>query len=133
MSWPLVNSTPIVGIRIANTLLDVKHPAKGELEAVLDTGYEGFLLVPPGLFERLLFHELRPVRRVLLLADGRTKEMTGAYGTVAYPAIDHNADGLIETGEGIEEILIGVEGLGGLLLGLDTCRRVTWIGRCEPR
>ncbi len=130
MSWDFLDLTPVLGIRVANPLLEVMYPQKGELEATLDTGYEGFLLVPYVLFERLRLGELKPVRRVLLTADHRGIETVGAYGTVVCPAVNHSIDGLIETNAEMEEVLVGMKGIDGLLAAVNTCKKLTWVTKC---
>jgi predicted aspartyl protease len=130
MSWGFLNLTPVLGIKVVNTLLGVIYPEKGDLEATLDTGYEGFLLIPYALFERLKFNELKPIKRVLLTADHRRIETIGAYGTIIYSTVNHSNDGLIETNPTIEEILVGIKGINGLLTAINTCRKLTWITKC---
>lgn len=130
MSWSFLNLTPILGIKIANTLLGFEYPQKGELEATVDTGYEGFLLIPSTIFERLKFNELKLVKRVLVTADRRTIETVGAFGTVKYPTVNYASDGLIETNPSTEEILLGMKGISGLLVAMNTCRKLTWTIKC---
>jgi len=130
MSWGFLNLTPVLGIKVVNPLLEVAYPEKGDLEATLDTGYEGFLLIPCKLFERLKFSELKPIKRVLLTADHRKIETVGAYGTIIYPAVNHSNDGLIETNPSIEETLVGMRGVNGLLTAINTCKKLTWTTKC---
>ena len=92
-----------------------------EVLAVLDTGYTGFVLVPGDVFEALDLGQLEPVRGVGRTADGREIELMGNYAVVEVPDIGLRAEGLVETAPDVEEILLGTEWLGNVILVVEVC------------
>ena len=121
MSWPLLNSTPTVSLRIHNYALQSIYPPEGETQAVVDTGYEGFLLIPERIFNETRLNELKLQRRSLLTADGKRFTSKGAYGAIDLPALGKETEGFIECSPSFQEILMGMQGLEGLVLKVDTC------------
>lgn len=99
--------------------------------AVVDTGFSGFLFVPPRMFDRLGLGALRPKKGAAVLADGSRIEIRGAYGTVEYPQLAVTADGLVETSEGASEILVGMDGIRQLSLRMDCCSETLEAERCS--
>ena len=99
--------------------------------AVLDTGYSGFLFVPEILFRKLRLHDLTIKKVKAGLADGSSTELTGSFGSIRFPSLDLQLDGLIETTKGAAEILIGMEGVRRLLIELDCCRRELTVQDCS--
>ena len=91
--------------------------------AVLDTGYSGFLFVPEKIFKKLRLHDLEVKKARATLADGSSSELTGSFGSIGFPSLNLQLDGLIETTDGAAEILIGMEGVRNLFIDLDCCRR----------
>jgi clan AA aspartic protease len=126
----LLNLTPTLRIVIENPLLGKSYPPTGELVAVVDTGYEGFLAVPREVFASLSLDELQQEKRTLILANGTALGSEGAYGTLRVPAVPLKADGLVETYEGLEEVLLGVEALSSSKVLLDYCSRRIKVERC---
>jgi clan AA aspartic protease len=129
--WSFVGSTPVIQMRLGNTLLDSKYPKNGGLMAVVDTGFSGFLFVPEHLFKELGFDQLKMRKSKGLLADGSELELQGAYGTVEFPDLAVVADGLVETSPGASELLVGMEGLRQLRLTLDCCAGTIEAEACE--
>ncbi len=119
-----------IPIRVVNPFFDLALPEKGELLAVLDTGYTGFLLLPEAMFRRLRFHELRVARVKGVLADGREVPLMGAYGSIAIPEINFLEDGLIETNPEVREVLLGMEGLRELRAEIDGCLQRLSVEKC---
>jgi len=126
----LLNLTPTLRIVIENPLLGKSYPATGELVAVVDTGYEGFLAVPREVFTSLSLDELQQEKRTLILANGTALSSEGAYCTLRVPAVPLKADGLVETYEGLKEVLLGVEALSSSKVLLDYCSRRIKVERC---
>jgi clan AA aspartic protease len=130
--WKFVGFTPVIEISIENTLLGKVYPRKGTgLMAVLDTGYSGFLFVPKNLFEKLHLHELKMTKTKAALADGSSVQLTGAFGSVSYPVLGLKIDGLIETSEDAQEILLGMQGIRRLFLELDCCKEQLRAQECS--
>ncbi len=130
MSWPLLDATPVVSIRLRNPALDRDYPTTGETYAVVDTGYEGFLMLPWRIFQATGFSELRPIHTVLLAADGRRIAARAAYGAIDFPDIGRKTSGLIQSSEHVEESLLGANALEGLVFELDTCLNESRIRVC---
>lgn len=115
---------------VRNPLLDKRYPAEGQVLAVVDTGYEGFLAVPPDVFASLSFGELQLEKRRLLLANGAALSAEGAYGAFRASDVPLDADGFVETYEGLGEVLLGVEALSRARVLLDYCSRRVRVEAC---
>ncbi|MBS7287538.1 MAG: clan AA aspartic protease [Candidatus Freyarchaeota archaeon] len=116
-----VGKTPAVEVVLSNPLLSVRLPESGSLLAILDTGYEGFAVVPPEVFVRLKLNELSQTKRNLVTPTGKLVESTGTYGRVIVPELKTFQDGFIETTEGVDEIMLGTGFLSGFKLTLNYC------------
>ncbi len=125
-----VNGTPVIEIVLSNPLRSVTFPESGKVLAVIDTGYEGFAVVPREVFKKLRLDELSQHKRVLTLPTGRLVESTGSYGRIAIPELKVFRDGFIETTDGVDEIVLGTEFLEGFGLVLDYCTRNFEINSC---
>ncbi|MGQ9514773.1 MAG: clan AA aspartic protease [Thermoproteota archaeon] len=121
MSAYFLDSTPFVRLALENPLMGVRFPSEGNVLAVIDTGYEGFALVPESIFEELRLHQLTPQRRQLIMADGSARSSTGTYAKIVSEDLGLHLDGFVETFETIEEIVIGTEFLRNIRLELDYC------------
>ncbi len=66
----------------------------------------------------------------LLAADGRRIAARAAYGSIDFPDIGKKTSGLIQSSDHIEETLLGVKALEGLVFELDTCFNETRIRIC---
>ncbi len=119
---PVIIRSPLTGGRYPNE--------KGEILAVLDTGYTGFVLVPEDVFEELGLNQLEPVRSVAKTADGREIELKGNYAVIELPDIRLGVEGLVETASNVEEILLGVEWLKEVDFVVDGCSGVVVIEAC---
>jgi len=126
----LIGRTPVVEIVLSNPLLSVRFPGSGSVLAVVDTGYEGFALVPREVFKKLRLDDLGQHRRSLILPTGRLVESTGSYGRIVIPELKVFRDGFIETTDRIDEIVLGTEFLDGFRLVLDYCTRCFEISPC---
>jgi clan AA aspartic protease len=104
--WELLESTPVIPITVANTLAAPSHPPERSIVAVVDTGYSGFLLLPQAIFDELGFKDLRSNPSRARLANGSFVEMSSAYGTIRFRDLEAQADGLVQTCKGAEEVLI---------------------------
>lgn len=116
----LSENLPMLEVVIESPLKGRRYPDEGVVLALLDTGYEGFLLVPPDLFETL-FEGIEPERRTLLLADGRLTESIGTYGLVSLPDLGREVEGFVETAKGVDEIVAGLELASEFRIILDYC------------
>jgi clan AA aspartic protease len=125
-----VGLVPVVRIRILNLLLKMGYPSEGSLEAVMDTGYGGFLAVPHSIFDSASLGKLMTQSRTVELADGRRVRSKVAYGTVELVGMNHEVDGPVETIEGLTEVLVGTRLLSDFRMKLDYCLRAVSFNPC---
>lgn len=130
MAWSFTDDALLVPIGLSNPLLDTEYPIDGRVMATLDTGYTGFILIPPNIFRALKLDELKPMSTKGQLADGRSIELQAAYGILRIPELPFEDEGLIETNPAITEILLGIRAIGRLKTMVDGCRRLLTMERC---
>ena len=128
--WEFLESSPVIPIIVANTLAAPSHPPEISVVAVVDTGYSGFLLLPRAIFNALGFEGLRTDSSRARLANGSFVEMSSAYGTIRFGDLGAEADGRVQTCEGAEEVLIGMDGLRGLAITVDGCTKMSYARTC---
>ncbi len=125
-----VGLAPVVRIRVRNVLLKAGYPLEGSVEAIMDTGYAGFLAVPESIFDALSLGKLMTQSRTVELADGRRVRSRVAYGTVELAGMNHEVDGPVETIEGLPEVLVGTRLLSDFRVTLDYCLRAVALNPC---
>jgi clan AA aspartic protease len=122
-----IGLTPAIELIIRNPFTGRAYPERGSVVAIIDTGYEGFLLIPSDVFDTT-FGELESERRELILADGRKVRSRGVFGeTILEPYV---VDGFIETVEGVNEFVVGAEFLESFKLELDYCAKTARLALC---
>jgi len=122
-----IDLTPVVELAVRNPFSGKVYPEENLVLAVVDTGYEGFLLIPSDVFDET-FGELESEKRELILADGRRIESKGVYGEVLLGR--QVAEGFIETVRGVDEFVVGVEFLRFFKLELDYCVKAVRLKPC---
>ncbi len=100
------------------------------MNVVVDTGFEGFLLLPWEIFREAGFAELKPIHTMLIGPEGKRFDSKGAYGSIEFPALGKEAEGIIDSSRGAKECLLGVQGLEGLVLEVDSCQRESRLRLC---
>ncbi len=115
---------------LENPIQRLRFPAEGEVIAVMDTGYEGFLAVPREVFHALGLDTFRLEKRTLSLADGSLLNTARALGKLMLPRLNFSANGFYETYSGLEEIILGVEGMSWLRILLDYCSDLLRLEAC---
>ena len=118
----LLGLTPTMRVVLRNPLQKKEYPLAGHLVAVVDTGYEGFVALPRDVFSSL-FMGLQVHKRMVMLANGTMVSSEGTYGAFRAEGIALEADGFVETYEGLDEVLLGVEALSHSSVLLDYCNR----------
>jgi len=93
-------------------------------------GYSGFLLLPEAIFEALGFKDLRTDLSRIRLANGSFVEVSSIYGTIRFQDLGAEAGGRVQTCEGAEEVLIGIDGLRGLAITVDGCMKMCYARTC---
>ncbi len=124
-----MGNTPVLRLVLRNHFAETTYPPKGKVQAVADTGYDGFLAVPETVFDALGLSSLSSYTRTVVTADGRTIGMRCSPATVEMAPIEGSYDGLVETGPGIEEVLAGTMLLSRFKVTLNYCAGVF---RTEP-
>ena len=125
-----LNLTPTVRVALKNPFSGERYPATESVLAVIDTGYEGFMAAPTDVFNKLGFNELQQERRTLVLANGTVLKANGVYGGVEMPHLASEMNGFIETYEGLDEIILGVDVLSRFKSTLDYCTQRITIEQC---
>ncbi len=133
MTPHIVDGTPVIEIVIENPLLKRTYPEKGAVIAVVDTGFEGFLLIPEDIFNYLGFDQLKTFKRNLILPNGEAIISEGFYGKITLTKIDQSLEGYIETVKNLTEIVIGIQAIKNLKLTLDYCTNTLTIQRCKSK
>jgi clan AA aspartic protease len=131
MTSYFLNLTPLLEIVVRNPIMDKTFPADGRVAAVIDTGFEGFLLVPEDVFEKLSLNQLAVDKRELTLPNGRRVYSTGTYCEVVIPDLDVRLDGFVETLERVREVVAGADLLQNLKLTLNYCLRIVEVEACR--
>ncbi len=126
MILPLVE-VPFLEISIENPFNGKIYPKDGQVLAIMDTGYEGFLMIPDDVFKLLDFGEFNLEERKLLLPNGNFIISRGTYGIVR--AGDFKLDGFIETSK-IDELILGIDFLSNFRITLDYCVKRLEIYKC---
>ena len=127
----LLGLTPVVRLKLENVFLEKSYPGSGSMEGTIDTGYQGFVAVPRNVFDALGLGELRTVRRVVELSDGRKLESLVASATAEVVGTGAQVDGPVEMVPGLSEVLVGTKFLSRFKLTLDYCLRISSLERCH--
>ena len=127
MILPLVG-VPFLEISIENPFNGRIYPKDGRVLAVVNTGYEGFLMLPEDVFKLLGFDELSLEERRLLLPDGSFIISRGTYGIVRVG--DFKCEGFIETSK-VDELILGIDFLSNFRITFDYCIKRLEIYKCS--
>ena len=126
MIFPLVGA-PFLEVSIVNPFSGKVYPEEGKVLAVMDTGYEGFLIVPEDVFRFLGFEELSLEERKLITPAGNVMVSRGTYGIVRVGGL--KCEGFIETGK-VDELILGVDFLSNFRMTLDYCAKRLELRKC---
>ena len=109
-----------IPIVISNPLSGKRYPKEGETLALIDTGFDGFLIVPQDIFVSL---DAVPSRGATIFgACCKLKSEVAPIRIIISP-INLIVDGECATYKGAKEIIAGIEAISKLKLFLDGCRR----------
>jgi len=126
-----VGLVPAFRLRLRNIPLKTEYPSNGSVEAIVDTGYEGFLAVPSSIFRAVRLDEIVTRQAMVEVADGRRLQSEVAYGTVELDGVKGEFDGPVETLAGLGEVLVGVRLLSEFRFTLDYCTRAVSVNPCR--
>jgi len=127
----IADSTLFLRVVLENPLLGERYPREGDVLAVLDTGYEGFLAVPREVFDSLKLGELITERGELVLPNKQVVTTHAAYAAARIIDAGVLVEGLVETFEGLDEIVAGQDILSSLRLVIDYCRGYVDVAPCR--
>ncbi len=127
----IIDSNAYLNVIIENPFFNTRYPSEGEVLALIDTGYEGFMAVPVDIFKKLRLDELQMYRLKIVLPTGDIIESKAAYATVHVATVKKSLDGLIETFKNLKEIIVGHELLSNFSINLDYCRGFVGISVCR--
>lgn len=127
----LLGLTPTVQIALDNPFSGITYPQDGSVSAIIDTGYEGFVMIPKTLFQKLGLNSLRIERRSLAMANNAASKTQGTYAVLKIPHLSFRMDGFVETLQGLDEIIVGVEALEKLNVILDYCTKRVTLQKCS--
>jgi len=133
MAPQIVDRTPVIEIIIENPLLKKTYPKEGAVVAIIDTGYEGFLLIPEDIFNQLGFNQLKTIKRQLILPNGEAITSKGFYGKIILTKINQSQEGYIETIKNLTEIVIGTQAIKNLKLTLNYCTNKIYTQPCKTK
>jgi len=110
---------PIIGLKI---ITPYKTFPTGWLDALLDTGYDGGLLIPFEIYKKAELQKIElPVDHwdVGEAITGNIILLQTAIGKISIKGLKTLIELPIETFEGCQEILLGLEGIKNIMLYLD--------------
>ena len=128
--WPFLAGSPAIPLSVINTLTSGPEERSASVVAVVDTGYSGFILVTERLFDRLGFGEQLTQETSGRLADGSVIRLRSGFGTIKISDPEVELHGRVETCKGIEGVLLGIEGIQGLALTIDSCSQESFARVC---
>lgn len=129
MSSPM-GLTPLLRLKLEDSLLGRRCPEDGYMEGAVDTGYQSFIAVPQGVFGSLSMAELRTADRVAGLAYGTEVESRVGCGTATVEGTGVELDGPVETMPGLAEAPVGTRLVSRFSLDSDYRLRRTSIAFC---
>jgi clan AA aspartic protease len=121
---------PVLQISVKNHFSGGVYPQVGSVQAVVDTGYDGFLVVPQRIYRELQLDSAPTSKRRVVTADGRRVEMESSLASVGVTGTGRSYDGPVETAPGVDEVLLGTRLLSGFHVTMNYCAGVFRIEPC---
>lgn len=113
---------PFLPIKIFDETQNFSYPQNGTIDALIDTGYDGYLVIPLKIFNILNLISSEFVKDYLTRAEtitGENVELQTSLGYVEIPQLDLILSIEIDTTSFCSEILIGRQLLEQLLVTLN--------------
>ncbi|MHA1785367.1 MAG: hypothetical protein ACTSX4_06135 [Candidatus Helarchaeota archaeon] len=121
---------PYLPITIYDFTNTISYPTQSQVECLIDTGYDGYLMIPLTLFDqlKLISSELPPDQiRVAETIVGERFELRTALGNVKIKGINELILIEIDTYPNCAEILIGRQLLEKIIIKLDGINRLLFL------
>jgi len=115
-------------IIIVNPLAGKRYPDEGEILALIDTGFNGFLIISRDIFEDLgcIAYEKAEIIGICCKVEAEKSPIR-----VAIPELNLTIDGECLTYDNAKEVLLGIEALSKLKLILNGCKNEGIAVRCN--
>ena len=113
---------PFLHIKIYNETKKIVYPQNSAVDALIDTGYDGYLIIPSRIFSDLKLFSSRIPQDELIKAEtvtGDTIELITAFGHLELPDLNLIFSIEIDTTSYCSEILIGRRLLESLIIKLN--------------
>lgn len=113
---------PFLPIKIYNETKKIVYPQNSAVDALIDTGYDGYLIIPSRIFSDLKLFSSRIPQDELIKAEtvtGDTIELITAFGHLELPDLNLIFSIEIDTTSYCSEILIGRRLLESLIVKLN--------------
>lgn len=113
---------PFLPIKILNETKKMVYPPKNSIDALIDTGYDGYLVIPLKIFNELMLNSSRIPQDDVFKAEtvtGDNVELLTAFGHIELPELGLFFPVEIDTTAFCSEILVGRRLLESLILRLD--------------
>ena len=119
-----------VPIVISNPLSGKNYPEEGKVLALVDTGFDGFLIVPEDIFDALdaLAVDEATITGICCKVKARVSPVR-----IVIEDLNLSIDGECLTYEEAKEIILGVEALSKLRIVFDGCKKEGHIERCMTK
>lgn len=109
--------------------MGTRYPREGSVLALLDTGFNGFLMAPGDVYSKLKLNELIPekidIKGVCCGLSGYKYPIR-----VLVPDLNLSIDGELIYFEGNEELILGMEFLSHVKLIINGCNMIGRINLC---